>query len=66
MYDADVLPTSQLCCPVCGAALSLDPAWPPLRWQCGDGHSYSLRVLVSELRRRGWEPAIAMLPSQQC
>ena len=44
-------------CPLCGKALAQDPLWTSPHWLCPAGHSYSnVRVLLAELRERGWLP----------
>jgi hypothetical protein len=52
--QAHALPET-LRCPLCGNALRRDAFWPSPRWLCTRGHSYSnARVLLAELRERGW------------
>jgi hypothetical protein len=37
--------------------LVVDQCWLSPHWLCPSGHSYSnLRVLIAELRERGWLP----------
>lgn len=51
---AQALP-DPLRCPVCSNMLVVDQCWLSPHWLCSSGHSYSnLRVLIAELRERGW------------
>jgi hypothetical protein len=55
----DILRIGQpLRCPICGDRLDPDPWWRSAHWICPENHSYSnVRVLIAELRERGWLPA---------
>jgi len=48
---------ADLLCPRCGRALERDPLWSRPYFVDDEGHAYSnMRVLVAELRERGWMP----------
>lgn len=60
----EALPVGPLRCPLCEERLSLDPWWLSPHWLCPSGHSYSnVRVLIAELRERGWLPIPAPVQS---
>jgi hypothetical protein len=54
----DILRIGQhLRCPVCENTLVVDVWWSSPHWICTENHSYSnVRVLIAELRERGWLP----------
>ena len=51
------LPAALLQCPRCARPLARDSLWASPHWLCPAHHGYSnVRVLLTELRERGWLP----------